>query len=214
MNNQTPFVKLAIEILTSSRFIVVFVSILAALSPMILISDSAGGQHERYLTMSTLGANMKAGEYFSSNNTINIADNITWYIRVYNGMNDSEYLCIKVKLLNSTQMIPNDVTNTPSPYSEIFKIRQLVPINSTSTVPLEWSITDIEEQNGYVSIRKMMINGQELDNIDIRSLDGNDFRIVLELWKYDIATKDFNFEWSSGHDQRSVWNQIWFNVKN
>jgi hypothetical protein len=81
-------------------------------------------------------------------------------------------------------------------------------------VPLEWKITDIDKGESVVTIRELMINGERIDNLDINSINGQNFRIVLELWKYESDSGDFSFVWSSNNKEASVWNQIWFNIKN
>ncbi|MFY3740883.1 MAG: hypothetical protein HMLIMOIP_001328 [Candidatus Nitrosomirales archaeon] len=207
--------RIAQELIRSRKFLIAFASLVALLSPLALISNSAGDQKEGYLTMITLGSSMKADDYFpSANNTVNLSEPIKWYIKVYNGMDKSEYLSLRLKLLNSTQTIPDDVSNTPSPVPELIEYRQLISKQSEVIVPLEWKITDIDKGESVVTIRELMINGERIDNLDINSINGQNFRIVLELWKYESDSGDFSFVWSSNNKEASVWNQIWFNIKN
>ena len=139
---------------------------------------------------------------------------MNWYIKVHNGMSKAEYIAIKIKLLNSTQQAPDDASNSPSPEREIISLRQLVAANSTWLVPVNWTIAGTDIQDSYTSIKKVAVNNRTIDDLDIRSSDGRSFRVVIELWKYDSDTRNFTFAWStSSHEQRSVWNQIWFKVK-
>jgi len=212
--NYMSYLKIANEFLRSKKFIIAFASLAALLLPAALIS-SAGEQKEEYLTMSTIGSSLKADNYFpNANNTVNISEPIKWQIKIYNGMDRSEFISLRLKVLNSTQTIPNDVSNSPSPSPELFEYHQLIPKNSEVAVPIEWSIIDIEKQESQVTIRTLMINGEIIDNLDIQSMNGQDLRIVLELWEYQNDTSDFSFKWSSNNHERSVWNQIWFNIKN
>jgi hypothetical protein len=93
------------------------------------------------------------------------------------------------------------------------ELRQMIAANTTWTVPLDWSISQTDSESNYIIIRQMTINGEDIQDLDIRSLDGQNFKVVLELWRYDPQVKDFVFEWVLSQDTRSVWNQIWFNVK-
>lgn len=204
---------------------VVLTSLIALFSPLALIATTAERQqnsNEAFLTMTILGKNMGINDYFPvDNRTISQGERLNWYVTVHNGMDRVEYISIRMKLLNSTQAIPNDILNQPSPASEIFEIRQLVARNSTWTIPLNWTIAEVSSTNdGYVTIKAMVLNGQDIANINSASLEGQGFKIVLELWRYDEEIDDFVFAWSPSssnnieNKMRSIWTQIWFNVKN
>jgi hypothetical protein len=126
---------------------------------------------------------------------------------------------IKAKLLNSTQSIPNDLTNEPSPEQAIFQTSTIIPSDSDQLIPFEWKITNASQSSdGYLTISQMMINGKIIDNIKTASSNSNNFRFIFELWRYDNNSGEFQYSWSSAEDspgiKRSVWNQIWFSVMN
>ena|SRR5688572_19232453 len=214
MNKLLSHVNPALAIVRSRKFALIFASFVGLLSPIALFASNSAAQENEFLSMTTLDSNMKVDEYFPNNSTINVGDRMGWYIKVYNGMNSPEYLAVKIKILNSTQTTPVDALNRPSPSPELFEYHHLVSNNATMTIPFEWSILDIESHDGQLTIRNVMINGEEIDNLDISSMDGQDFRILFELWRYNHDSEDLEFEWSSSaQNKRSVWNQIWFSVK-
>jgi hypothetical protein len=89
----------------------------------------------------------------------------------------------------------------------------MVMNDSTWTTPFRWSVIDTEEQRDYVVIRSLEVNGIKIDNLDVRSLGGQDFRMVIELWRYDPETGSFAFAWNTGLEEKSAWNQIWFDLR-
>jgi hypothetical protein len=182
-----------------------------AMSMAYLLSESRA--EERFLTISTLGSNMMVGNYYTDNvSTVGVGDKMSWYVNVYNHMGSPEYVSIRLKLLNSTQAIPT-ATHLPSTEAHLIEFKHILTANSTWIAPLTWTIQKVKEQGDYVVIKSLEINGVNIEDLDVRSLNGNDFRIVMELWRYDTQTNSFEFAWSSGLEERSAWNQIWFNVK-
>ena len=159
---------------------------------------------------------MKIEKYFpSENRSVSLGDNITWYVNVYNQMEKLEYLSVKFKLINSTHGMPDDNLHVPSNGIQIFEARQVVVNNSTFVIPVNWTNTGLENdrENGYIKIKSLNINGMVLENLDIKSKDGEDFRMIIELSRYDPETKNLSFTWFSEGETRSAWNQIWFSVK-
>ena len=203
---------IARNIFRSRAFILTFVALFVLFSVAEAMSHITR-ESEAFLTMSTLGSDMKVENYFpKNNNTISVGEHIVWYVNVHNAMNDPEYVLIKIKLLNSTQVMPAYGSNQTTLEPTILELPHLVPANATWIAPLNWTIVEAINQNGHVNIKRMTINGEETAILDSRSVNGQDFRMVLELWRYNNDSKDFEFGWSSLQDTRNVWNQIWFNV--
>ena len=201
-----------------SRQFLITLAILTATSMSIAYVASIPRDYERFISLSILGRNMMASDYYPSNNPdIKLGDEVKWYIQVYNRMGSAEYIAIRIKVLNAEMPVPNDNMHTPSPVKHVYETKHIVAHDSTLTIPLRWSITSIsrEEVNGitYVVLKEMVINGEKIST-DVKSKDGKDFRIVIELWRYNPESKTFEFSWlDSMNERRSVWNQIWFNVK-
>ncbi|MGH9934503.1 MAG: hypothetical protein ACRD3Z_05230, partial [Nitrososphaerales archaeon] len=147
------------RVLTSRVFLAIFVSLLAiSLSVTYVASESRPRQS--FLSINTLGSNMAMENYYpGETSTITIGDNVSWYINVYNRMGEPEYLSVRVKLLNATHEGPDVAMNLPSPGDHIFEIKQLLMNNSTWTIPLSWSLTEVEGEENYAVIRSLNMNG-------------------------------------------------------
>ena len=211
--NITKLISHTLLLLKSRAFLLLFASLLV-ISFSVAYVASEPRQHERFLSISTLDKNLMSDDYYPrANSTIKVNDRVKWHLDIHNRMGSVEYLSVRVKLLNSTQAAPGDTLHVPSRGDPIIELRQALMNNSTWIVPLKWSITEIDEMQDHVVIRSLSINDKLVDDLNVRSVGGKNFRMVIELWRYDIESGDFVFTWSSGIDKRIVWNQIWFNIK-
>ena len=202
------------KVITSRVFLILFASLFAIFLGAVYLT-SAQKQEERFLSITTLGSNMTAeGYYPEGSSTIKVGQQLNWHVRVYNHMGDTEYVSIRIKLLNSEQAPPNDNSHVASPAPLIYEIRQALNANSTWTIPLSWTISGTEEKDAFVGIKSVTVNGENKDNLDVAGTTDKHFRIVLEVWRYNTEHKDFEFSWLSDQQERSAWNQIWFQVAN
>jgi hypothetical protein len=200
------------KILKSRKFLITFGLLAAVFCPIAALASQIKDTHDPYLALTLLNSDMKIGNYFA-NNTISEQDNSAWYLDVQNGMDKTEYVAVKIKLLNSTQLSPDDMTNSPSPERELVEYRQALSPYSHWQKPLNWTVLSMTKVDNDTTINKMKINDQIIDNLDIHAVEGKDFRIVIELWKYENDTGDFAFSWHDNSGEiRSVWNQVWFHV--
>ncbi|MEM0496123.1 MAG: hypothetical protein QXR25_07860 [Candidatus Nitrosocaldus sp.] len=202
-----------------SRQFLLILAVLIAVSMSIAYVASVPRDYERFMSLSTLGRGMMASDYYPSNTPdIGLGDEVLWHIQVYNRMGEAEYIAIRVKLLNADMPIPDDNMHTPSPVEHLYEMRQVVAHDSTITIPLRWSIATVARESGedgsiYVAVKELLINGEKVST-DVKSKDGKNFRLIMELWRYNPDSKEFEFSWlDSMKERRSVWNQIWFNVK-
>ena len=200
------------KILTSRAFLGLFMSLLVISSSVVYVA-SEPRPRERFLSISTLGPNMMAEDYYPKNSSaIDVGETINWYLNVKNDMGNVEYVSVRVKLLNSTETIPDDSAHLPSPTNAIIEMEQVLSDDSVWVIPLTWTITEIDKKQGYTMVKSLEINNVLANDLNVASTDGN-FRMIIELWRYDTETGNFSFAWSSGLAQRSAWNQIWFSVK-
>ena len=200
------------HVLASRAFLLFFASLLM-ISISIAYVASEPRPQERFLSISTLGSNMILKDYYpTGSSTIDVGDNVNWYLNVYNRMGEVEYLSVRIKLLNATQATPESDTSYQSTEGYILELKQIVQNNSTWVVPLTWSIKDVDKKQDHIAIKNLEINGMVVDDLNIKST-GGDFRMIIELWRYDANTGDFAFDWDSKTDKRNTWNQVWFNIK-
>ena len=204
------------SLLYSRRFLLVFLALFALLLGITYVLYNPQPM-ARQLSLSILSANLTTDDYFNNDNsTIDVRNPSRWYASVHNGVGSPEYVALKIKLLNSSQAVSDDISDIsvgPSPGSTVYEIKQMIENNSTLVVPLEWSITDVGKVANNTIIERLNINGNDIENLHLASPSGKNFRFIVELWNYDPNTNDFTYVWSDGQNNRSVWSQIWFNLK-
>jgi hypothetical protein len=204
------------SLLYSRRFLLVFLALFALLLGITYVLYNPQPM-ARQLSLSILSANLTTDDYFNNDNsTIDVRNPSRWYASVHNGVGSPEYVALRIKLLNSSQAVSDDISDIsvgPSPESTVYEIKQMIENNSTLVVPLEWSITDVGKVANNTIIERLNINGNDIENLHLASPSGKNFRFIVELWNYDPNTNDFTYVWSDGQNNRSVWSQIWFNLK-
>jgi uncharacterized membrane protein len=201
------------KLLLSPLFIVVFLSFLILTLSIAYLSLENKTSHE-FLGLTVLGNNMMAENYYpEGNSTVVVGETVKWYINVENHLGSPEFLSLRLKLLNSSQFLPldNSSRSTPSPTPHIFEITRMMSDNSTWIIPINWTITDIDEN--HTTIRSLNVNGIQINGVNTKSVTGKDFMVVFELWRYDTNLKDFIFTWPSETGERVTWVQLWFSLK-
>lgn len=132
---------------------------------------------------------------------------------MYNHMGETEYVSVRVKLLNSTQFGPDEERHLPSPINHIYEDRVILADNSTVTLPLAIALKEVNLAEGDSTITSVNINGKNIDGLAVSNQNSNSFRFVIELWRYDTKFEDFVYTWPSGPESESAWNQIRIQVK-
>jgi hypothetical protein len=194
-------------------FFSAFLIVLALTSGLVLLSQIHSPQDD-YFALYTLGESGKAEQYFP-NDVPNIlpGTQIHWFAGVYNHMGSVQLVRVEFKLLNMTMKGPDEYTNESSPYDPFFDTTRLLLSNETWLFPISWSVLNATLKTRVVTIYSIIFNNQTLtSNVQVSSLGGYNFRIVIELWIYNSSTDSFNFGWSSNGVQKIAWNQIWFNM--
>lgn len=186
--------------LSSTKFLIivccVFVLVITSTYALLTPRD-----FERYMILTTLGENMTFTNYYGEENrNLKIDDTIQWHIEVYNRMGTAEYIAVRMKIINST--IPIDSSD-----GYIFESRHMLLHDSNYVFPIEWKISSIENEDKYIIIKQIVVNGEEI-SLNVRSLEGKNFRAIIELWYYN-TDKDI-FE-QVEYDKKVI-NQIWFNI--
>jgi hypothetical protein len=212
------------RIVLSRRFLICYSVLLVVMALCYGLSKQQS--FERFISISTLGANMSTGNYYPAGNSTAIlpGQKVSWYIDVYNHAGESEFLAVRVKLLNSTDPGPNDTSQTPSPADHIYEFTQLVKANSTWTIPFDWIISNMSvdvsgnrtTSSNRVTINDMIIGATKIGGLNVTSPQQNGFRMIFELWVYDRQAEKYVYQLPFGDDNsssRNAWNQIWFNVK-
>jgi hypothetical protein len=173
--------------------------------------------------LSTVGKNGTTSDYYPSNkdnNNTNVllpGQKVSWNIYVYNHAGSAQYVSVRIKLLNSTDATPDENYYSPEAHSkDLYEFRRLLARNSSWIIPLNWTVSNVSTDlnHRYVIIKGLDIDNHDVDGLNVASLQGKDFRMIIELWKYDMEDRAFVFQGFPENDNnRGAWNQIWFNLK-
>lgn len=217
--NSTNILQEARSIIYSKTFPMIFCSLLAILLSIGYVASEAWPQ-DRFLSLSTLGSNKTAENYYpDGESTIAVGETMKWNLNVYNHMGQTEYLSIRMKLVNSSQPTPDESSYLQDQQVQIFRLDRVVEDNSRWNEPLTWSIAGINQDIDQISIKSLSVNGVNVDNLNTQTVRGKEFRIILELWRYDTEAQKFVFSQppsvkQSDTKQTTNWNQIWFRLEN
>ena len=184
------FFKKFAPALTLVGFVVLLIVIVA------FVSSIWPTQENWFIELGLLGSNKTADAYFYNfDSTLEAGVQNTWYLYVHNHMDRVQDISIRIKILNSTMTLPNDIENEYSPYVHFTELPLSLSINETILVPFTWSIPEVLIQTDSVVIKRLMVNNQIYD-VDIMTFSDSFFRMVFELWVYDDSSQEYEFGWN------------------
>ncbi|MGC9069265.1 MAG: hypothetical protein ACP5IZ_09890 [Thermoprotei archaeon] len=168
---------------------------------------------DQFFQLYVLGSNKTLTNYYP-NNTPNISPNTTvnWYIGVTNYMGSAQIVCVKVKLSNSTIAPPNSTSAIPSNSPVIADFCSILPNNTTWEFPFSWKIIKVDKiaDSAYLTLS---VNEEKLAKVtEVSAKRGMNFRIIIELWTFDLNSEKFIFGWTTNGKKEAAWTQIWFNA--
>jgi hypothetical protein len=141
---------------------------------------------------------------------------VSWHIYVYNHAESAEYVSVRIKLLNSTDATPDENYSSGALGQDLYEFRRLLARNSSWDIPLDWTISNVSTDldHRYVIIKGLDVNNHHVAGLNVTSQQSKEFRMVIELWKYNMEDKAFVFQGFPENDNnRGAWNQIWFNLE-
>jgi len=172
------------------------------------------GAEGSFLSMAILGNNDSTGDYFySDESTMNLGEEVNWKIRIYNGLKDTVYISIKVKLTEQNAPSPNTDTCTPSDAPTIYEINRVITKSEKVDVSFIWEMGEIEIIDDENIIKSLVVNNKivktDVDlNEDLRA------KLIFEAWRYDIETNQLEFTIDNEKEEQCIWNQINFKIGN
>jgi len=131
-----------------------------------------------------------------------------WHIYLHNHMGSDQSVLVRVKLLNSTMLVPNDLNHTASPQAPFLELPLVLTIDETVQIPFSWSIVEADPQNGSIFL---MVNNDPV-TVDGVVFSDNRLRLVFELWVYNPLTDLYEFGWDSGKGYYSTSVYMWFSL--
>jgi hypothetical protein len=194
------------------NLIVIFITTLIIFE-MIAYVVTTPRSHEQFFQFYVLGANHLAADYYpQSNSNIRLSEKVEWYIGVTDLMGNVQLVSIRVKLGNETISPPNDTGGLPSPAPLVTEFMRFIQNNETWELPFAWLISNFLSIDGSTRILELQINNQTFPVQGLWARNGYNFRLIFELWTWDVNTAQFQFGWHSATERRVAWLQLWFNA--
>jgi hypothetical protein len=177
-----------------------------------VFSEYVNHKTNEYFSLSILGKNGVAENYFSFNdNQVGTDEKMDWIVNVDNKMGSLQYVKLIFKLINSSELNDN-ILCISNPKDKIYEISKLIESNENLEEKIQWYISEVERDEKYVVIKKMVFNDNEFET-NLMSLEGQDFIFLVELWVYDPQKSEFIFGWNKNDQQECLSNKIWFNIQ-
>lgn len=208
-----PSRRFVISIARSKLFVtlsIIFFVISIAIS-YAAATEGLGGQ-DKYISISTLDRNMLTDSYFEhSNSTVSPYDVLHWNVKIYNHMQDAEYISVRARIIDSAQSSPNDTIGVPANGTIVFEKRLVLAMNSSAIVPFNW---EFQRDNSTLltSDYTITINGVKKHFSGPAIHKGEELGIVFEVWTFDPSKMDFEYGWLTDSATKYAWNQLWFSA--
>jgi hypothetical protein len=148
--------------------------------------------------------------HMASNYPFNVSEgeNYLVYLGVGNHLGVAAYYGVYVKFGNASDVLPNSTVGVSSPLPLLYEYRVFLTDGQTWEAPLSFSFSDVVFDGNVSFVRRIMINGA-MFNVEKtagwdNSTGGFYFRMLAELWVYDVKSDSFGF------NSRFV--SLWLNV--
>jgi len=192
--------------------IAVFITVLIV-AEMIAYVATTPRPREQFFQLYVLGSNRLAADYYPNDDTnIGLRDPVRWYLGVTDFMGNVQLVTVRVKLGNQTINPPDDQQALPSPAPTVTEFRRFILNNETWEFPFVWQIVNTRVVERSVCISEFQINNQTYALHDSCALDDHNFRVIIELWSWDLDNAALQFGWQAGAERRVAWLQVWFNM--
>jgi len=155
---------------------------------------------------------MAANYYPNNDSNIRLGEPVRWYVGVTNLMGNVQLVSIRVKLGNETISPPNDTQGLSSPAPLIAEFMRSIQDNKTWELPIVWRLLNVSSVEGSTRILELQINNQSVLVQDSSARDGYNFRLIFELWTWNVDSGALEFGWWTATEHRVVWLQLWFNA--
>ena len=148
--------------------------------------------------------------YVPGNMTITPPQTLNWNLTVANRTGREQFIMVIVRLGNSTTFSPN-VTSPATPLPELGRIDRFVSDGETSDINFTWTV-ESTNQTGAVVFLNLRINGQSVSSAPVGAVSGLDFRLIFELWTFDLSSGSFQYGYPGEFAQIGTWLQVWFST--
>ena len=190
----------------------VFITLLIVFEMIAYVATTPRPQ-EQFFQFYALGANRMAADYYPNNDSnIRLGESVRWYVGVTDLKGNMQLVAIRVKLGNQTINAPNDTQGLPSPSPLVTEFIRFIQNNETWELPFVWRISNASSVEGSTRILELQINGQTFPVQGSWTRNGVHFRLIFELWTWNLDSAALEFGWWTGSEHRVAWLQLWFNA--
>ncbi len=148
--------------------------------------------------------------YVPGNMTITPPQTLNWNLTVANRTGREQFIMVIVRIGNSTTFSPN-VTSPATPLPELGRLDRFVGDGETSNINFTWTVQSTN-QTGDLVFLNLQINGQSVSSAPIGSVSGSNFRLIFELWTFDLSSGSFEYGYPGEFAQIGTWLQVWFST--
>ena len=148
--------------------------------------------------------------YVPSNVTITPPQTFDWNLTVTNRTSKEQFIMVIVRIGNSTTSSPN-VTSPAATLPQIGRIEQFISDGETSNMRFTWTV-ESTNQTGDMVFVNLQITGQSVSSAPVGAALGSKFRLIFELWTFDLSSGSFQYGYPGEISQVGTWLQVWFSV--
>jgi len=153
--------------------------------------------------------------YVPGNMTITPPQTLNWNLTVANRTGREQFIMVIVRIGNSTTFSPN-VTSPATPLPELGRLDRFVSDGETSNINFPWTV-ESTNQTGSLVLLNLQINGNSVSSCPsvvscVGAVSGRDFRLIFEIWTFDLSTGSFQYGYPGEFAQIGTWLQVWFST--
>lgn len=194
------------------RLLVVFLTSLIVFEMVVYVAMTPRPR-EQFFQLYVLGANRLLSDYYPNGEpNIRVGELVKWYVGVTDFMGTAQLVAIRFKLGNETIAPPSDLQVQSSPAPLITEFWRFIQDNETWEFPFFWQVKNASVMEGSTRILELQINNATYQVLGPTAVNGYNFRLVIELWTWDVQSATLQFGWSIGSERRVAWLQMWFNM--
>ncbi len=134
---------------------------------------------------------------------------VHWRLQVTNMMGTVQFARVIVRLGNLSTTTPTVNESGDAPVLGV--LEKFVATGGTESMNFNWTILKTIKSGQRESVR-LSVNGGTPITPPVIGENGQDFRLVFELWTYDTGSGSFQYGWRGSSSRVGTWLQVWFNA--
>ena len=124
-------------------------------------------------------------------------------------MGTVQFARVVVRLGNLSTRTPT--ADEPGEAPVVGVLERFVATRQTENMNFNWTILSTNRPSQQWSLR-LSVDGGAPISPPVSSRTGQDFRLVFELWTYDVSSSSFQYGWKGPSSRVGTWLQVWFNA--